>query len=69
MYTELLEWDKERITEPPLTIDLIDVELHAICSWPIQVSTFPVHTVAVERALKVVTEAASAVLGEEGRHG
>ena len=30
---------------------------------------YPVHTVAVERAVKVVTEAAGAVVGEEQRHG
>ena len=30
---------------------------------------YPVHTVAVERAVNVVTEAATAVVGEEQRHG
>ena len=30
---------------------------------------YPVHTVAVERAVKVVTEAATAVVGEEQHHG
>ena len=68
-YTELLEWEKELITEPPLTTDLTDAELQDICCQPLQIAAFPVHTVAVERAVKVVTEAAGSVLGEERRHG
>ena len=68
-YTELLEWEQELITEPPLTTDLTDGELQDICSQQLQVAAFPVHTVAVERAVKVVTEAASAVIGEQRRHG
>ena len=68
-YTKLLDWVKETVTEPPLTTDLTDAELQGIISQPLQVAAFPVHTVAVERAVKVVTEAAGAVLGEERRHG
>ena len=68
-YTELLEWEKEPVTEPPLTTDLTDAELRGIISQPLHVAAFPVHTVAVERAVKVVTEAAGAVFGEERRHG
>lgn len=68
-YTELLDWEKELVTEPPLTADLTDADLQDICDHPLQVAAFPVHTVAVERAVKVVTEAAAAVLGEERRHG
>ena len=41
--------------------DLSDVELQDICSEPFQAGAFPVHTVAVERAVKVVTVAAAAV--------
>ena len=68
-YTELLDWEKELVTEPPLTANLTDSELQDICDQPLQVAAFPVHTVAVERAVKVVTEAAAAVVGEERRHG
>ena len=68
-YTELFDYEKEAVTEPPLTTDLTNAELQDICSEPLEVAAFPVHTVAVERTVKVVTEAASAVLGEERRHG
>ena len=68
-FTELLDWGSEHITEPPLTMDLSDAEVQAIRRAPLEVGAFPVHTVAVERAVKVVTEAAGAVIGEAQRHG
>ena len=68
-FTELLDWDAEHITEPPLTMNLSDAEVQAIRGAALEVDAFPVHTVAVERAVKVVTESAGAVVGEEQRHG
>ena len=71
--TELIDWQAKPphllITEPPLTVDLSDDALLEIVQTPLQVDPYPVHTVAVERAVKVVTEAATAVVGEEQRHG
>ena len=40
-----------------------------IVQTPLQVDHYPVHTVALERAVKVVTEVAVAVVGEKQRHG
>ena len=66
---ELIEFSTALITEPPLTMGLSDAAIEAIQNTPLEVGAYPVHTVAVERAVKVVTEAASAVIGEEARHG
>lgn len=68
-YTELLNWDTELITEPPLTMGLSNDELQCILGAPLEVEAYPVHTVAVERTVKVVTAAARAVIGERQRHG
>ena len=67
--TQLIDWQEELVTESPLTADLYDAALLDILRTPLQVDHYPVHTVAVERAVKVVTEAATAVVGEEQRHG
>ena len=67
--TELVDWQTELVTEPPLTMALSDEEVTAIQSAPLEVAAYPVHTVAVERTVKAVTEAAAAVVGEERRHG
>ena len=67
--TQLIDWQAELVTEPPLTVDLSDAALLEISRTPLQVDHYPVHTVAVERAVKVVTEASRAVVGEEQRHG
>lgn len=67
--TQLFDWRATRITEPPLTMSLDDAAIERIRDAPLAVSAYPVHTVAVERAVKVVTEAAIAVVGEEQRHG
>ena len=67
--TQLIDWQAELVTEPPLTADLSDAALLEIMQTPLQVDHYPVHTVAVERAVKVVTEASRAVVGEEQRHG
>ena len=68
-YTELIDWSKEKITQPPLLRDLSDVELQAIERNPWQAPCYPAHTQAVERAVRVVTEAAATVTSEEARHG
>ena len=68
-FTELLDRSAEDITEPPLTMAFSDAEIRDICAAPLGMGAFPVHTVAVERAVKVVTEAAGAVVGEAQRHG
>ena len=68
-FTELFDWRTTPVTEPPLCSDLSDAEIEDIRSAPLDVAAYPVHTVTVERAVKAVTEAASAVVGETQRHG
>ena len=68
-FTELIDWNKELVTEPPLLSDLSVGELEAIAATPHCVPPYPVHTQAVERVIRTVTEASSKVLGEEARHG
>ena len=67
--SHLLESGASPITEPPITANLTDAEIENIRSEPLAVGAYPVHTVAVERGVKVVTEAAGLVVGEEQRHG
>lgn len=59
------------VTEPPLTKSLTEEEL-----WDIALNnnrpsfaSIPCHTQAVERGVKLVTEAASKVCGENNREG
>ena len=68
-YSKLITWDAETVTEPPLLRDLPDEDLDGILQTPLVVPPYPVHTQAVERAVRVVTEACERVQGEEARHG
>lgn len=68
-YTQLIDWETEMVTEPPLLRHLGSEELAAIVAAPHSVPAYPVHTQAVERFVRMVTEASSRVLGEEARHG
>ena len=51
-YTRLIDWSQACITEPPLTASLSEPELCSVCET---VSSYPVHTQAVERAVQLVT--------------
>ena len=68
-YVEMINWDDVRITEPPLTICMTDEIVYMCVQQKLQVPNFPCHTQAVERAVKVVTEAAVNCFGHESRHG
>ena len=68
-YSELINWTAETVTQPPLLRHLTDDDLQAIQHTPLQLPSYPVHTQAVERAVRTVTEACLAVQGEEARHG
>ncbi|KAF0288495.1 hypothetical protein FJT64_013150 [Amphibalanus amphitrite] len=68
VYTELVDWN-EPISQPPLLRDLDDAELLDLVDAPMVVPPYPVHTQAVERAVRTVTEACREVMGEEARHG
>ena len=61
--SQLISWDVEAITEPPLLRRLSDGGLQAIVETPPTVVPYPVHTQAVERAVKTVTRRAAGPTG------
>ena len=60
---------KATFTEPPMTLDLSDEELRGLVEKPLFVPPYPCHTQAVERAIKLVSEAAGSVVGADSRDG
>ena len=68
-YFELFSWETTKLHEPSLTQHLTDDQLLAIIGTPLIVRPFPCHTQAVERTIRVMTESASAVIGQEARDG
>ena len=57
----------DELTEEPLAFK--EAELLAIKEAPLEVPHYPCHTQAVERAIKLVSEASAAVIGQEAREG
>lgn len=72
-YTKIITWQEFEITEPPLTSNLSDEALKSIVKSGLgtiqNTRNYPCHTQAVERCIKLVTEASSAVCGEHKRDG
>lgn len=77
-YTDLIEMEVQPHTNPPILrdIDVRDDNIDDLASKPILSHDFgeflkniPLHTQAVERAVKLVSEASLKVCGEEGRNG
>jgi len=72
-YTDLINWSDIMVTEPPL---ISKIPLNEISSRvfegnaeSLQFIHVPCHTQAVERAVKLVTEASMSVCGETVRNG
>ena len=72
-YTSIIDWYKESITEPPVTMRIGDETFLRIIQEDVSpsfgFSSYPCHTQAVERHIKLVTEASAAVCGKESRDG
>lgn len=64
----MIDLEKE-LFEPPLTMRLSNDQIQDFSLTPISIPDYPNHTQAVERAVKITTEAASKVVGFEQRHG
>lgn len=66
-YFNMIDWKNSKITEPPITKNLSLNDLKATIKNPKIIKdicrNFPCHTQAVERSVKVVTEASAAVCG------
>lgn len=72
-YADIITWQDCEVTEPPLTLNMSDEALKDIVKNGLgkcqNINDFPCHTQAVERCIKLVTEASSAVCGENKRDG
>ncbi|KAG5894025.1 hypothetical protein JTB14_018130 [Gonioctena quinquepunctata] len=74
-YMDLIDWSTLVITEPPLTMGLPVEVLIEIVKNPDTsmlfsgIKSYPCHTQAVERAVKIVTEASATVCASENRDG
>jgi len=68
----MFEWSTWVPSEPALTKHLTNDQIAKRIKTGERgdfVKEFPCHTQAVERAVKMVTEAAASVCGEDARHG
>ena len=67
-YFDMIDWDTEPCTEPPLTIDFGLETIMSAFQNPLILLHYPNHTQAVERMVRVVTEVATQRAGYTGRH-
>ena len=67
----MIEWQSIDVTEPPITRIISMTELDECISEKkmFHPMNYPLHTQAVERAIKVVTEASLQVCGNDAREG
>lgn len=71
-YIDILNWrDLHEYTEPPITKNLTDEQINSYIDNPLvfEVDPYPIHTQAVERTIKLVSEACLHVASEQAREG
>lgn len=75
-YYNLIDWNTVSITEPPLIKRFSNSDLAELVNdgknsnlWSSPNFNLPIHTQAVERCVKIVTETSSQVAGEDRRDG
>ena len=70
-YHDIISWQSIDVTEPPATMAISETELenHIAAKNSFEVGRYPLHTQAVERVIKIVSEASSQVCGQETREG
>ena len=68
-YTQLIDLQKPGITEPPLMLSISDAQISSFKETPFEVPSYPCHTQANERAVRLVSEASSKVVGQKSRDG
>ena len=66
---QLISWKENELDEPVFTCSLTKKQLTSLIEKPLVVPHFNIHSQSTERAVKQVTEAASAVVGAEARDG
>ena len=72
-YFDMIDWAVYTISEPPVLKAMTDAELKDLITTEVTPTVifpkFPCQTQAVERHVKLVTEAAKAVCGQNSRDG
>ena len=68
-YHTMIDWKKELKSEPPFIASLTDEEVTMVLITPLKVPMWLNNTQAVERGIKLVTEASTVVTGQEERDG
>ena len=68
-YPDLIDWENASFSEPPLTANFSNEEVQNFVTHPLVIPFFKCNTQAVERAIWIVTEAVSAVIGPEACDG
>jgi hypothetical protein len=70
-YTNLIDWNKEIVTEPPLTSNMSVDELIKFVEGvdDHEIFKYPCHTQGTERCIRLVSKAAASVCGTKKRHG
>ena len=67
-YSNLINWQNEQVSEPPLLKNILyedmQKKIHHKTMPGLTISGIPCHSQAVERMIKLVTEASSNVCGE-----
>ncbi|CAH0562813.1 unnamed protein product [Brassicogethes aeneus] len=68
-YIDLIDWSQTNISEPPLTMSMTEDDLNKLLQTgeKFQLDKFPCHTQAVERMVKIITDASTTVCGQESR--
>ena len=67
---ELIDWDKEKLSEPLLTATMTTEELVSCLDTPLVVpDTWQCHSQSMERAIRKVSESCLMVVGEKKREG
>ena len=72
-YTEIINWNSCVLYPPPMLRDLSEDDIKSLINSDTktirEIQKFPCHTQAVERCVKLVTEASNKVCGHEARDG
>lgn len=70
-YIEIIHWQDTAITEPPILSKISNVTFEEAIKTGdiIDIVRFPCHSQAVERSIKLVTEASTSVCGQNQRDG
>ena len=69
-YFDIIKWDDiSKVTPPPILNFYSNEQLLSASENPLNIPTYPCHTQAFERTIKIVTHATETVYGHEERNG